>query len=365
MGILDLFRRRSDTAIAVSVERRSSGTGFTAQLIGARQAYIAGVSGIGELTATVQGCVSLWEGALSLAHVEGAPLLTRHSMAVAARALALRGEVVFLIADELIPAVDWELSTRHGKPRAYRLSLPEAGGNTSETALAAEVLHFRTAPDPAQPWTGQAPLRRASLTAGLLQTIEVALAEVYGNAPLGSQVVPMPESPDVDMAELGRGFRGQRGRVLVRESVNVTAAGGPAPAADWRPQDVTPNLQGMVPDAMLGAARAAICNVFGVLPAMLVPEAQGPMVREGQRHLAQWTLQPLAMQMAEECAAKFEQAVNIDVMRPLQAYDSGNRARSAHAVIEALARAKEAGLDPAQVDAALGLVNWGSNDGAA
>lgn len=365
MGLMDLFRRQRGAGDHTPTETRSSGTGFTAQLIGARQAYIAGVSGIGELTATVQGCVTLWEGGLSLAHVDGTDLLTRHAMAVAARSLALRGEVVFYIGDELIPAVDWEVTTRHGKPRAYRLSLPEAGGNTTTTALAAEVLHFRTAPDPAQPWTGQAPLRRSSLTAGLLQSIEAALAEVYANAPMGSQVVPFPESQDVDLETLGAGFRGRRGRVLVRESVNVTAAGGPAPAQDWRPADVTPNIGGMVPDAMLAAARQAICNAFGVLPGLFIGEAQGPLVREAQRHLAQWVLQPLAMQMAEECAAKLGGKVFIDVMRPLQAFDSGNRARSAGAIISALAEAKAAGLDPAQVDLALSLVNWGKDDGAA
>lgn len=359
MGLMDLFRRGK------AVENRSSGTGYTAQLIGARAAYIAGVSGVGELTATVQGCVSLWEGALSLADVQGTDLLTRHAMAVSARSLALRGEAVFYIGDALIPAVDWEVTTRHGVPRAYRLSLPEAGGNTTTTALAAEVLHFRIAPDPAQPWTGQAPLRRSSLTAGLLQTIEAALAEVYTNAPLGSQVVPFPESQEVDLADLGRGFRGQRGRVLVRESVNVSAAGGPAPAQDWRPQDVTPDLRGMEPVGHLASARAAICNAFGVLPALVIPEAQGPLVREAQRHLAQWTLQPLAMLMAEEAAAKLGGPVEIDVMRPVQAFDAGGRARAAATVIEALAAAKAGGLTPEEVNAALTLVNWGENDGAA
>ena len=82
-------------------------------------------------------------------------------------------------------------------------------------------------------------------------------------------------------------------------------------------------------------------------------------------HLAQWTLQPAAMLMAEECSAKLGAEIMIDVMRPLQAFDSGNRARSAGAIISALAEAKAAGLDPAQVDLALSLVNWGKDDGAA
>jgi len=345
-------------------ETRSAG-GYAAQLISARQAYIAGVSGVGELTATVQSCVSLWEGGLSLADVQGTTMLTRHALAVAARSLALRGECVFLIADQLIPATDWDLTTTRGLPRAYRLTLPEAGGGTTETALAAEVLHFRAAPDPAQPWNGQAPLRRASLTAALLQQIEAALAEVYGNAPLGSSIIPFPEAQDVDLQTLGAEFRGRRGRVLIRESVNVSAAGGPAPMQDWRPQDVTPDLRGMEPGPMLDAARGAICNVFGVLPALLSPATTGPLVREAQRHLAQWVLQPIAAQMAEEATAKLGGPVVIDTLRPMQAYDAGGRARAAATMIEALAAAKAAGLDPAQVDAALSLVSWGARDGAA
>ncbi len=38
------------------------------------------------------------------------------------------GEAVFLIRDRLIPATDWDISTRDGTPRAYRLGIPEAGG---------------------------------------------------------------------------------------------------------------------------------------------------------------------------------------------------------------------------------------------
>jgi len=42
-------------------------------------------------------------------------------------------------------------------------------------------------------------------------------------------------------------------------------------------------------------------------------------------------------------------------MQPLKAFDAGGRARAASAVVELLARAKEAGVDP---DQALALVNW-------
>ena len=142
MGLFDLFKRKPEA------ETRAMGTGFTAEVLTAREAYISGTRGIGELTAAVQSCVSLWENGLSLADVEGTDLLDRRALAMAARALALRGEAVFVITDQgLIPASDWDLSTRNGRPRAYRLSIPEVGGGRSETRLAAEVLHVTTGTD--------------------------------------------------------------------------------------------------------------------------------------------------------------------------------------------------------------------------
>ncbi|MGB7411964.1 MAG: hypothetical protein WA910_12525 [Sphingopyxis granuli] len=352
MGLLQrIFSPKGET-------RSASGTGYTSQIMAARQAYIAGRTGLGELTATVQTCVSLWESGMALADVDGTDLLSRHSMAIAARALALRGEAVFLIRDKLIPIIDYDLSTRDGIPRAYRLSVPDIGGGRSETALAAEVLHFKVAPDPGAPWTGQAPLRRSSLTAGLLHTLESALAEVYENAPLGSQVVPFPESPDVDLETLGLGFRGRRGRVMLRESVNVTAAGGPTPNQDWRAQDVTPSLQGSMAVESLAEARGAIFAAFGILPAMFAGNAQGPLVREAQRHLAQWQLQPIAQLMAEECSEKLASPVTIDVVRPAQAFDAGGRARAFGAMVQAMAMAKENGLDPQSIEDALSFIDW-------
>ncbi|WP_022684590.1 phage portal protein [Sphingobium bisphenolivorans] len=338
--------------------RSAPGTGYTSQIMAARQAYVSGRSGLGELTAAVQTCVSLWESGLSLADVQGTDLLTRFDMGITARALALRGEAVFLIRDQLIPIIDWDLSTRDGIPRAYRVSVPEIGGGRNETVLAAEVLHFRLAPDPGTPWAGQAPLRRSQLTAGLLHTLETALSEVYENAPLGSQVVPFPESQDVDLEVLGHGFRGRRGRVMLRESVNVTAAGGPAPAQDWRPQNVTPDLQGSQAVLSLAESRNAIFAAFGVLPALFAANAQGPLVREAQRHLAQWVLQPLAQLIAEEATLKLASTVMIDVVRPAQAFDAGGRARAFGAMVQAMAQAKDAGLDPQKIEDALSFIDW-------
>ncbi len=352
MGIFDWLRRSQPT------EKRSAMSGFTAEIMAARESYVSGRRGIAELTATTQSCVSLWEGAFSLADVSGTDLLDRRTLALAARSMALRGEAVFLIRDRLVPCSDWDLSTRDGIPRAYRVSVSEAGGGTTQTALAGEVVHLRIGADPVAPWLGTAPLRRASLTAGLLNALESALAEVYENAPLGSQIVPYPEGAETDMTSLGRSFRGQRGRVLLRESVNVSAAGGPAPAVDWKPADVTPDIERSMSVESLAAARDAICGAFGVLPGLFNPATTGPLVREAQRHLAQWTLQPIAMLLAEEATEKLGSKVDIDCIGPTQAFDAGGSARALATIVQAYAQAKEAGLAPGVVDAALAKLDW-------
>ncbi len=92
------------------------------------------------------------------------------------------------------------------------------------------------------------------------------------------------------------------------------------------------------------------------LEGMVDPNTTEPLVGEGQRHLAQWTLQPVAALIGEEASAKLDAAVSLDVMRPLQAFDAGGRARAAAQVIDALAAAKEAGVDSAT---AMKLVDWG------
>lgn len=340
-------------------EERAAASGFTAEVMAARESYVSGSRGIGELTATVQSCISLWEHGLSLADVDGTDVLDVRTLALAARGLATRGEALFIIDDdELVPASDWDVRTRNGRPSAYRVSVSESGGGRTETALAGEVLHFRIGADPVAPWLGTAPLRRAPISAELLHVLESALRDVYETAPLGTQVLPFPESPGTDLQRLGRDFRGRRGSVLLRESVNVTAAGGPAPAQDWRPNDMTPDLQKAMTTENLTAAKASILSVFNVLPALLNTATTGPLVREAQRHLAQWQLQPIAAEIGAEVSDKLGVNVTIDTLRPLQAFDSGGRARSITALVGAMAQAKEAGLSTEELATAFRLVDW-------
>lgn len=346
-------------------EKRAA-SGYTADLMALRSSYIGGTSGSAELTGTVQACVSLWEGAFALADVEGTDMLDRRTMALVARALALRGESVFLITgDGLLPCADWDLSTRGGIPRAYRLSVSEAGGATSQTALAAEVLHFRIGSDPMTPWAGQSPLRRAPLTASLLNEVESALRDVYRDAPLGSVILPLPDGSSEDMAAMRSSFRGRRGSTLIVEGVAQSTAAGMNPQLGQRSDQISPDLSRSMTAESLAAARDAVCGAFGVLPGLMNSATTGPMVREAQRHLAGWTLQPIAELLAEEAKAKLGVDVMIDVGRPLQAFDAGGRARALAQIIEAMGRAKELGLTPDQMQSALLSVNFGGGDGLA
>ena len=347
-------------------ERRASGTGYTADIIAARASYVMGSGGIGELTATVQSCVSLWESAFALADVHGTDLLDRRTMALIGRAMGLRGEAVLLISNAgLVPASDWEVSTRNGIPRAYRLNVSDAGGGRSETVLAAEVLHLRIGSDPAAPWSGTSPLRRAPLTASLLHEVETALRDVYRDAPLGSLIVPLPEGSADDMDTMRAAFRGRRGSSLVIEGQAQATAAGMNPNLGKSPDQLSPDLSRSMTAETLDAARNAISMAYGVLPGLHNESTTGQMVRESQRHLAGWVLQPMAELLAQEARNKLGGDVIIDVGRPLQAFDAGGRARALSSLVETMGRAKELGLSADELDAALKAVNWGGGDSLA
>ena len=215
----------------------------------------------------------------------------------------------------------------HPQRHSARLSRPitEAGGGRSETVLAGEVLHIRIGSDPVAPWDGTPPLRRAAVSAQLLHEIETALRDTFRDAPIGSQVLPLPDSSPEDMAAMRSAIRGRRGSTLVVEGVAQATAAGMNPQLGQRRDDLTPDLGKAQAGRPAAARAAAISQAFGVLPALHNPAATGPVIREAQRHLAQWTLEPIAKLIGEEASDKLGGSVQIDVVRPLQAYDQAAR----------------------------------------
>lgn len=71
------------------------------------------------------------------------------------------------------------------------------------------------------------------------------------------------------------------------------------------------------------------------------------------------------MLLAEEATNKLGQPVMVDVLRPVQAYDVGGRARALSTIVSAMAEARAAGVEGADFEKALTLVNWGAGDNAA
>ena len=130
------------------------------------------------------------------------------------------------------------------------------------------------------------------------------------------------------------------------------------PTTDWRPASLSPNLRDTMALEAMGAARESVAMAYGVLPALLRREAQGPLVREAQRHLAGWTLEPIAALIAEEATAKIGEPVKVDVMRPLQAFDVGGKARAFGAIVEGIGAAKAMGLTAEELQAVLKIVRW-------
>lgn len=132
-----------------------------------------------------------------------------------------------------------------------------------------------------------------------------------------------------------------------------------SPQHGQRRDNLTPDLHRAEATSLLESARGAVAEVFGVPRAFFNPASTGPVFREAQRHLVQYTLSPLAKLISEEASAKLGGAVLIDVETPVQAYDTGGRARALSGIIKALSEAKENGIDP---EAAMRLVGW--SDGA-
>lgn len=120
-----------------------------------------------------------------------------------------------------------------------------------------------------------------------------ALRDVFRDAPIGSQIIPVPEGSAEDMDTMRRSFRGNRGASLVIEGTAQATAAGMNPNIGQSPDQLSPQLDKTLADKLLTEAKGEIYNVFGILPGLTNPSTTGPMVREAQRHLAQLVLQPI------------------------------------------------------------------------
>ncbi len=340
------------------VEERES-AGYTADIIAARTAFFSGAHGLAEATATAESCIALWERGFSAADVpdQWRSTLSPGHLGLIGRSLANRGQFVALIDAtgpdiELVPVVDWDVATRKGKPVAYRLQVPEAGGGHQVEALVDEVVDVRINTDVTTPWHGQSPLRKTRITAGLLEAIEGGLQDVL-DSPWGSQVLPLPKLGAKQTTEVQAfvdRIRSRRGGFFGLESQQVSGGAGQTPHGDWDRKNLSPDLRGMELGAHWETVRNSIMGAFGIPPILFSSMAQSAALREAQRQAVLWTLAPIAKVASSELGLKLgDTELKLDLVTPLQAADSAGRARAVGVL-------KGAGVP---LEEALKMVGWG------
>ena len=350
MGILDLFRRKS-------VETRASGTGYTAAIMGARAAYITGQSGLAEATATAQSCVSLWENAFAGADVIGADLLDRRTMALAGAFSGAPRRKRF--PDPRSARAGLRLGSEHPRRRASGLSAFRLRGRRRAFRNRARG-------------RGAAPADRGGPDSAMDRDRAIAAGIALGAAParIGDRFawrIPR-RAARIDDRSAGRrrrrrargsprpssrqAWRGARDRASVtshrrRRSDAGPGAGSPHPAI-----------------ARGGGCRDAGPGAGGHL--RRVRRSAGPYQSrdhgaDGPRGATpSGDMDPATDRRDGGRGSRREAGgtVEIDVHRPLQSFDAGGSARAVSGIIEALARAKEAGLSPAEISAAFGALDW-------
>ena len=301
-------------------------------------------------TGAVAACVALWCNAFGSAAVTGARLDRSHLRWLAAE-LASRGRgSLLIIADGYAPArvIDATLDPATGAALTYTVQRP--GAVATQVRQAREVVHVVLRPSIDLPWSGPSPLKAAGLSSSILSAAENALSDVMRSGAIGMNLVTSLDHDDARKEGIAAQLQSQVSRggfAVVPSASGDTTAGRLPPQSDWAIRNLTPDVTRAEIVAARAAAQEAVCSAFGVPPCLVVAATTGPAIREAQRHLAAWTLQPIADLIADALtSAELGREVKIDLMRPLQAYDTERRARGAKILIEALAAAKEAGIDP-------------------
>lgn len=340
-----LPRRQRQT----SVERRNVlGDDVTALAIAAHRQRVTGAADAA--TGAVAACIALWLNAFGSAIVTGARLERAHLRWLASELAAHGRASLLIVADGYSPArvIDATLDPATGAALTYTVQRP--GAVATQVRQAREVVHVVLRPSIDLPWSGPSPLKAAGLSSAILSAAETALSDVMRSGAIGMNLVTSVDSDDSRKEGIAAQLQSQVSRggfAVVPSAAGDTTAGRLPSQSDWSVKNLTPDIAQAEIVAARAAAQEAVCSAFGVPPCLIVASTTGPAIREAQRHLAAWTLQPIADLIADALTrAELGREVTIDLMRPLQAYDTERRARGAKILIEALAAAKEAGIDP-------------------
>ena len=297
----------------------------------------------------VEACVGLISRSMALARIDP-PVSGLGPVEVASmiRTALTRGEAVSVIEVEaggvrLRPAAAWDV--RGGRRWWYRCDLPTPDGLDLLTLPAEGVVHFRLSPDPATPWAGVPPLRRAAATASLTARIEAAFKAEFSIP--AARLLPVPAGATTEVITGVRAdIEAAAGRVAMPE---LGAGGGVSPAVgqrEWSPVRIGSDL----PQASVQARAAlgeTIHGVFGVPTELLTTGGEGSGSTAAWRRLVSSVLDPYAAMLAAELSMKLERPVSVSLER-LGATDAAPKARAYGVLVGA-------GMDPARAESLVGL----------
>lgn len=297
----------------------------------------------------VEACVGLISRAMALARIEPAvDGLGPVEVSTMARTALTRGEAVSVIEVSggrvsLRAASAWDV--RGGRRWWYRADLPTPSGMEALTLPAEGVVHLRLSPDPATPWAGVPPLRRAEATAALTASIEKALRAEF-SIPT-ARLLPVPAGAATEVVTGVRAdIEAASGRVAMPE---LGSGGGLSPAVGQR--EWSPLRLGADVPASTVSARAAlvetIAGVFGIPVELLVSGGEGTGSREAWRRMIASVVEPMGAMLAAEVSAKLEREVSVS-FEALVAGDIAARARAYGVMVGA-------GMEPGRAESLAGL----------
>ena len=345
-------------------EARAESLDYAATIADAFEAAAAGTSPsrAANAVAAAEAAAGAWSRAFAVGMPTPAtPAVTPAVLACIGRELILRGEIVFDIRMSgpglaLVPAANWDVEGRGPDPATwrYRVYMNSPSGTTVAMRPAAGVVHVVYSTDPARPWEGVSPIRRARLSAALVSGLETRLSEEAGAST--GRVLPFPDTgadagaANSPLATLRADLAALKGKTALVPSMATGWGEGRAgaPMADWKAHRI-----GADPPAALvtlrGDAERAILAACGLQPELAYGGGQAAALREAYRQFVHLSVAPVGKAVAAELALKLDTPGLAFDWSGLMAADVASKARAFQALtgggMNAGAAAAAAGLE--------------------
>ena len=317
--------------------KRAENRAYTEAYIEAAFAAASGET-VSGLVASLEIITGWWGRGFQSADIQPAGVvadLLRPHLAVIGRSLVTRGEMVFYIdtdgdAMALLPASNHHVE---GNPNPeswqYTLTLTGPTETITRTLGADRVLHLQYAADAAHPWRGVSPIGESATTKGLMSILETRLTEEISGG-VGT-VIPQPNANAA--ATLQAQLRNLKGKLALVESTNQAWGSGNqgVPTGDFSPR----RLGGAPPEPTVLLRRQVEQSLLASagVPVTVLDSGDGTASREAFRQFLHLTIQPVALNIAAQIAARFDMDTIEFSFDRLWAADISGRARAFQSMV--------------------------------